>query len=293
MAHDAAQEFLSQIPSVRNDLPFSPALLQTLFAQTGMDSVSSMEEVAETIAHDQGLTARILTLANSAFYGLQSEVASVRRAAAVLGMREIRNLVLALGVRGLTRRRPLPASFDLPVYWRHQVRAAVMAREVARRARLTGADDLFTAGLLHDLGKLVTALYRPEAWEGIRALAREEDLADVVAEEHYWGLDHAVIGSLVLKSWDFPPALTEPLNWHHSPELAGDYRPQATVLCLADLLSHEQEPEAEPDPAAEAGRHMRVKSACRDLGLDAAVLRAELDEVANDEAVGQFAAALG
>lgn len=296
MPHSTAQDFLSQIPTIRNDLPFSPVLLQTLFAQTGTDSTSSLEEVAETISHDQGLTARILTLANSAFYGLQSEVASVRRAAAVLGMREIRNLVLALGVRGLTRRRELPEGFNLGAYWRHQVRTAVTVRFVARRARLVGAEDLFTAGLLHDLGKLVTALYRPDDWRGIEALAEEQDLDDVVAEERYWGLDHAVIGALVLKNWDFPAALVEPLNWHHSPELAGDYVPQATALCLADVLSHGREAEAgagaEADASAEALRHIRIRAACRILGLDAAVIRAELDEVVAEEAVDHFVAAL-
>jgi hypothetical protein len=187
MNQDKIQGFLQELPLMREDLPFSPEVLQQLFVQSGNGSLASMEDVGETLSKDQGLTARILKLANSAYYGLQAEVQSVSRAAAVLGMAEIRNIVLALGVTGLTRRYSMPEDFDLGRYWAHQFMVAMVARELSHMIDVGKPENLFTSGLLHDFGKLVTALKRPEDWAAIRELAESDEMTDSEAEEEYWG----------------------------------------------------------------------------------------------------------
>ena len=113
MNQEKIQSFLRELPKMRDELPFSPEVLKQLFVQTSGGSLASLEDVGETLSKDQGLTTRILSLANSAYYGLQAEVQSVPRAAAVLGMGEIRNIVLALGVSGLTDKYDMPEDFDL------------------------------------------------------------------------------------------------------------------------------------------------------------------------------------
>jgi putative nucleotidyltransferase with HDIG domain len=236
MRLERGQQFLSSLADHRFDLPFSPDLLGRLFNQTKESSLASLDEIARTIEVDQGLTAKILSLANSAYYGLQSQVNSVSRAATVLGLKEIRNIVLALSVRCLATTHPLPDEFDLRVYWRHQIRVALICGEVARRAGEADPDSLHTAGLLHDLGKLITAMLAPEDWRAIAALRREKGLAPEKAEDLYWGIDHGVVGSLVLRAWNLPPELTEPVNWHHTPRSSPDFRRASTLLCLADAL---------------------------------------------------------
>lgn len=237
MNREKAQRFLAELPGVRNDLPFSPVLLQKLFMQTGESSVASMQQIAETISRDQGLTAKLLAVANSAFYGLQAQVTTVQRAATVLGLREIRNIVLAIGIRALGGRRPVPREFDLAAYWRHQFFVALASKTLAGDCGLD-PDQLFTAGLLHDLGKLIVAMYRPEDWKEIHQLAAVRSLPDAVAEDLYWGLEHGVIGGLVLGSWDLPPEIAEPVNWHHAPALAPFFGREASVIGLADALVH-------------------------------------------------------
>jgi len=281
MNQDKIQSFLRELPRMRDDLPFSPEVLRKLFVQTGAASMASLEEVGKTMGNDQGLTTRILSLANSAYYGLQAEVQSVSRAAAVLGMSEIRNIVLTLGVNGLASRYDMPADFDLGEYWKHQFFVGMIAKEISRLTEVGKPDNMFTAGLLHDIGKLITALRRPDDWAAIRELAESEDMFDAEAEDEYWGMDHAVIGALVLKSWDLPPALVEPVNWHHAPELSPGHSNESTVISLSDCAAHAVEDEE--------GRYAdRLEALCPDLEMEVDEVMELAEELKESEDIEQF-----
>ncbi len=210
MNHERGQRFLLDLPSLRLDLPFSPILLEKLFTLTGEGSMAPPGDIADTLAKDQGLTAKILTMANSAFYGLQSEVRTVHRAVTVLGLNEIRTLVLALGVKHLAASHTLPPAFDVPAYFEHQLAVGLTAKELSPLLGVADADNLFTAGVLHDLGKLLTAQHRPDDWLAIESLCAAENILYHPAEERYWGLDHGLIGAMVLKSWNLPPSSPNP-----------------------------------------------------------------------------------
>lgn len=266
---------------MREDLPFSPAVLKKLFVQTGASSMSSLEQVGETLSKDQGLTARILSLANSAYYGLQAEVQSVPRAAAVLGMGEIRNIVLALGVTGMTNKYDMPEDFDLAAYWQHQFLVAMISKELSRMTEVGNPDNMFTVGLLHDVGKLITAMRRPEDWEAIQELIESEEMLDSEAEDDYWGMDHAVVGALVLKSWDLPANLVEPVNWHHAPALSPDHSSESTLICLADYAAHTVE-----DP--EGPYVGRLEALCQDMNVDMLDVMETAEELAESEDIEHF-----
>jgi putative nucleotidyltransferase with HDIG domain len=237
--HTRGQDFLNQLPEIQKDLPVSPQLFQTLFSLTSEQSRSSLVDIAKVIEKDQGLTVRILTMANSAYYGLQSQVGSVHRAVMILGLQEVRKLFLLLNIRSLEQR--LDANlFDISTHWRHQVDVAHAAKIMAGHDPDADPEELFTIGLLHDLGKMITALYRPDDWKAILALYSANSDPLFAAEDAYWGLDHALIGAMTLKSWFLPASLTEPINWHHAPELAKDFGVQARMIRLADVLVHHQ-----------------------------------------------------
>jgi putative nucleotidyltransferase with HDIG domain len=238
MSHEHGQQFLLDLPGLRHELPYSPALLTTLYSQTGQNSSTPLEEIAETLSRDQGLTAKVLTMANSAFYGLQQEVTTVSRAIAVLGLAEVRSLVLAVGVKALTKGKNFPREFKLNEYWEHQLTVALIARHLAPLMGGLDGDNLFTAGVLHDLGKLLTALHRADDWRVIDSLTREKQLSYSEAEEEYWGIEHGMLGSMVMGSWNLPEDITEPVNWHHAPMHSPNHRRQALVLCVADAMAH-------------------------------------------------------
>ncbi|BCS90196.1 HDOD domain-containing protein [Pseudodesulfovibrio sediminis] len=281
MDQSKIQNFLKELPQMREDLPFSPEILQQLFVQTSGYSYASLEDVGVTLSRDQGLTTRILSLANSAYYGLQAEVQSVPRAAAVLGMSEIRNIVLALGVNGLAKAYDMPEEFTLEAYWLHQFKVGAVAKELSRITDIGKPDNLFTAGLLHDIGKLITALKRPFDWAAIQDLAETDDMQDNEAEEAYWGMDHAVVGALVLNSWDLPVNLVEPVNWHHSPALAPQHSGEATLVSLANAVVHVME---DPDSAY----MVRVEDLCHDMDVEFDDLMEFAEELVESDDIEQF-----
>lgn len=285
MNQERGQRFLLELPAVRDDLPYSPALLSRLFRLTGEDDNSPLAAVAAVVAEDQGLATRLLAMANSAFYGLQAQVATVSRALAVLGLREVRALVLALGMRGLADVRPLPPEFSLPAYLEHQAAVAAASMALARESATMDPDDAFTAGLLHDLGKLLTALYRPEDWRAQAAISAGEGLAWHEAEERHWGLDHGLIGAMALRAWNLPETLTEPVNWHHAPHAAPDHVRASRLLGLADALTREVTGRPQPDIVADAAM-------VTDLGLALPQARQVVETALRTRDAAALAAAL-
>ena len=300
---DAAQALLDELLRRPPELPYDPGLLRELFDTTRDDSLAPLSAVAGVVNKAQGLATRVLSLANSAYYGLQSEVTSVQRAVAVLGMAEIRALVLALGVSRMIDRSRLPAGFDLREYWIHQLSVAAGCRLLARRLPGCDAETCYTAGLLHDLGKLLIAAYRPDDWAAIRQLARDENLMDSEAEELLLGLDHGVVGARLLSFWDLPMALTEPINWHHAPHLAGEHERAALVVHVADATLRLRERLAGRDANGMPGGlpdglpedlliPQWLEDAARKLGVDVTAFMAEIETLLEGERIGQFVSQL-
>ena len=300
---DAAQALLDELLRRPPELPYDPGLLRELFDTTRDDSLAPLSAVAGVVNKAQGLATRVLSLANSAYYGLQSEVTSVQRAVAVLGMAEIRALVLALGVSRMIDRSRLPAGFDLREYWIHQLSVAAGCRLLARRLPGCDAETCYTAGLLHDLGKLLIAAYRPDDWAAIRQLARDEKLMDSEAEELLLGLDHGVVGARLLSFWDLPMALTEPINWHHAPHLAGEHERAALVVHVADATLRLRERLAGRDTNGMPGSlpdglpedlliPQWLEDAARKLGVDVTAFMAEIETLLEGERIGQFVSQL-
>lgn len=286
MSQERGQRFLLDLPAVQNDLPFSPDLLARLFSLTDERGLSPLDAIAAAVSEDQGLSIRLLAMANSAFYGLQSEVGSVGRAVAVLGLREVRALVLALGMRGLASGRPLPPGFALAPYLEHQLAVAVTAMALARASGVMDPDDAFTAGVLHDLGKLLTALYRPEDWLAEEGLAEREALPWHEAEERHFGLDHGLIGAMVLRSWNLPESLTEPVNWHHAPQAAPGSPGPCRLLCLADACARQAMDAPMPGIAP-------TEAMARAVGLSLDAALAATAAALAERSPSLFAAALG
>lgn len=295
----AAQALLDDLLRRPPKLPYDPGLLRELFESTRDDSMAPLSVVAGVVNKAQGLAARVLSLANSAYYGLQSEVTSVQRAVTVLGMAEIRTLVLTLGVSRMIDRSRLPAAFNLREYWTHQLSVAACCRLLARRLPGCDAETCYTAGLLHDLGKLLIAAYRPDIWLAIRRLAMDANITDSEAEDQRLGLDHGVVGGRLLAFWDLPMALTEPVNWHHAPRLAGEYERVALVVHVADAVLRLRErltgrcgvrgdggvPDEPPMPR-------ELHEAARSLGVDVAAFTAEIETLLEGERIGHFVSQL-
>lgn len=293
---DEAHSFLEDLAGNPPWFPYEPMLIPALFAATKEHSTISIEEITAIIEKSQKLAARVLSLANSALYALQSTVTSLQRAVVIIGFREVRSLVLTLGAVSIIRDAKLPKSCDAKELWRHQVRTAVIAKTLADAAAhgvgLPGGrpdgdlaitpDEAYIVGLLHDIGKIFIASGRPRAWEAIEELRKRDRLEFHQAEDAYWGLDHALIGAQVLRYWKLPLLLTDPINWHHAPALAPSFAPGARLLAAANIIAHKglDADDALPPEAA------TLMPEGADIAALGAVVARALDQTASEEIMG-------
>ncbi|MCK6410835.1 MAG: HDOD domain-containing protein [Azonexus sp.] len=267
LSHEQVLSRLRQLPS----LPAAVTELLTSFDNEDVDIAA----IVRLISRDQGLAARVLRVANSSFYGLQSKVASINEAVVVIGFRAVRSMVLAVGVTGLFKVDKCPG-FDLRSYLRHGVGVALVARALASHYG-RNPEMAFTGGILHDLGQLALAANFPGELSAALAYREQHDCPLVVAERDLLGIDHAAIGGILAENWSFPDTLRAALADHHAPA-AATADSLADLIHIADAVSH--------GLGLAACRHDLVmpvdRTAWQRLGVDAAVLTAILPQVMQD-----------
>ena len=298
LSQKESRSFLRKILQSPPPLPFEPTLLSALFAVTQENSTASTNDVVALIEHSQKLAVRVLALANSAAYGQEREVVSLHRAVSIVGIREIRVLTVMVGMSSIIKGVKLPPNFDADVFWQHQLDVAAVAKALAAELggpsgvcgpsareedRLCMApDEAYVAGLLHDIGKVLFAANRPELWEAVETLWKKNASQYWEAENAYWGIDHALISADVLHHWNLPILLTEPINWHHEPELAVAHKMEARLLAAANRIAHSES-------GAEGALCPEVVSLLPE-GADAAVLGEAAAHALASVNVGTFAA---
>lgn len=176
---------------------------------------SSARDLEGVISRDPAVTANVLRVANSAFYGFSREVATITDAAVLLGFDEVKRIVLAISVFDLMGGYQ-GGTFEREHVWLHAFACAVAADQLQHDldARLPYC---YTAGLLHDLGKIVIDQYFPQHMHNILTLVNDQEMRMLDAERQVLGLSHADIGYLLGKVWRFPAVLTDALRFHHEP----------------------------------------------------------------------------
>ncbi len=201
------------------------------------DERATLDDFAVVIIRDPALTARLLRLVNSSFYGLQSRVDTVSRAIQLLGMRELQKLVCAVSAIEKFSRLSNRIT-NMNTFWRHGVYTGLMSQALAKRLRVLHPERLFVAGVMHDLGTLLINHRYPEiAEETIRA-ARGDERQLRMLELEELGFDHAYLGSLMLSNWRLPDSIIDAIAWHHEPAGAELSPVDAAILATADGLAN-------------------------------------------------------
>ena len=200
------------------------------------DPRTSASRLTKLISTDQVLTAKILKLANSAFYGFPRRIATVNLAIVVLGFDTIKDLGLSVSIIGRFKKRSSDSSFDMSRFWEHSIACGVTAKMLARRLNYRISGEAFVAGLLHDIGKLILNQYFPKEFSAIMERIRTKDESFRQAEIYVLGLDHPVIGKWLVERWNLPAQLVEVIEYHHSPEEAPVNPQLAAIIQFADFL---------------------------------------------------------
>jgi len=259
-------ERLKQLTTRIKNLPTLPALQNQLTEELRKES-PSMERVGEIISRDIGMTAKILQLVNSAFFGLAQSINNPAEAAVYLGLNTIRSLALSVGIFSQYDQK-MCKLFSLDVLAHHSWMTGVSARRVAQLEHLDikMLDQCFLAGLLHDTGQLILAAGLPEEYAGVLQTAKNNNRPVWQAEQEHFGASHTDVGAYLLALWGLPNPIIEAVAMHHCPALcvSQEFSPVIAVH-VADVFQHER-PGANtelPPPALDVAHLTRLGLAGR------------------------------
>jgi len=226
-------EQLKELVGNIDNIPTLPTVIAEV-TEAIRDPRVDASHVGQIISRDQALSAKTLRLVNSAFYGFPRKITNVTRAIIVMGFNKVRNLALTASVLDTFKSRD--KDFDYAGLWKHSLGTAIAAEVLAKMVKAGDTEDVFVSGLLHDIGKLVMALYAKEAFARIRDYVERNDVLMLNAEMELYEIDHGLVGAWLADEWKFPPKLTRAIRLHHNPEAAREFQEIIYITHVSDIL---------------------------------------------------------
>lgn len=205
--------------------------------QTVQDPQSTASDLQQIIMHDPALSSRILATVNSAFYGLPRQIASIDRAIVLLGRNAIKNFAVAASLEEMLPQIKLGGGYTSRDLWKHCVSVAAACGLFARQLHISSVDEAFLAGLIHDIGLIVSLQVDPDTVRQVcqQVLDTQQDFYAV--EQELMGYDHQALGIALLEHWKFPSSCQAAAGFHHDPSAASPQDRQLTSLVhLADVI---------------------------------------------------------
>jgi len=197
---------------------------------------ASASDIGNVISEDPALTAKLLRIVNSAFYGFPSRIDTISRAITIVGTLELTDLILGASTINVFSKLPNQL-IDMDAFWEHSLYAAVVSAILARHLRASSTERCFTLGLLHDIGSLV--LYRKLPDKSMQALqlAIQQSTPLHLAEQEVFGYDHGEVGAELMRAWNLPESFVQTSRHHHQPSSAASHQLETAVVHLADVIT--------------------------------------------------------
>ncbi|MDR9502268.1 MAG: HDOD domain-containing protein [Desulfurivibrionaceae bacterium] len=227
MEKDRKAEFRRALLEVKN-LPTLPGIVAKL-TRMAEDPDTTTEQMGRVISKDHILAAKLLKLVNSAFYGFPQKISSLSSAIILLGFNVIKSLIISASIFELME------SSDVEL-WEHSLGTAVVASILAKRLGIKDPEEVSTAGLIHDIGKVAVKMELPEQYDEILNIVEMKKVSMLEAERLVLGLDHAEVGGWLAKSWFLPRKLVEPISCHHVPKASREEPLASAILHFSDVL---------------------------------------------------------
>lgn len=231
MAGEKSRQDLKKSLEQLEDIPPLPAVATKILEVAGSED-AKVADVTRLIASDQGLASKVLGTCNSAYYGLPQRVKTLSRAVALLGIKSVRNLVL---VHSLPWKRAGSPGFAEQMIWVHAAATAMTARVIAAQSGHCDPEEALLGGLMHDVGKLALNAFVPEEFEPVMRAVYNREGDSVAIEREALGVDHTLVGKLVLEKWSFPGELIRVAGRHHNPP--EELNPLTLVVRAADEVA--------------------------------------------------------
>jgi len=236
-----SNETLKALVSKMGVLPSLPSLYFRILQEL-QSPFASIERIGEIVTMDPAMTAKMLQLVNSAFFGVSRKIANAAEAVSLLGVGTVRSLAISLHAFSCFDQSKLN-EFSFERIWDHSMTTGVLAKKITqlRNVERTMADESFIAGLLHDIGKLMMISNLPDQYRQALTLARQKPLTISEAEREVFGATHADVGAYLLGLWGLPVPIVEAVALHHTPSknISRHFSP-LTAVHVADVLEHER-----------------------------------------------------
>ena len=274
---DIKAEILKMVQKKESDLPSLPIVIDRIISAAA-DKKTTTEELAEIISYDQGMTNRLLRLANSIYYAQKNQVDTVKRAITVIGFDEVIGIAIGMGILSSFSDKS-NLKLDMKAMWIHGIGVATAAKEIAKRTNPTVATKVFIPALLHDMGKVIFSIYFRNEYITVRQAAIEKKKPLYYAEKAIFKIDHAMLAGLLMKRWNFPMSILLPCRFHHSPDSAPvKFRHQSLIINLADYLTQKAGIGHSGNPVPVA-----VKNSPQKIGMDSPKLTLIIDQLKRKE----------
>jgi len=249
---------------------------------TAADPDASAIDLGQYIAADQSLSAILLRLVNSSYYGFYRQIKSVSEAIVMLGFIEVRNLTLT--ATAFKTIQGAPSDYDRVQLWCHALATGMAVERYSEKFNVQ-VEGAFESGLLHDIGKVVFDLMYPEDIVLAARRAHEEKCPIAVIEEESFGMNHAEVGGILVEYWHLPLAVAEAIRCHHNPEKATEEPALAKITCIANYITYLAElgdlsngkAPSFPDAAA-MGLEATVEQ-CHEIADELKARRADIDKL--------------
>ena len=216
-----------RVKRIKN-LPTIPGIVRKI-SRMVENPDTSPADVARLISQDQVISAKVLRMANSAFFGMSRKISSITQALIILGFDVVKGLVLTSSVLDMMKK-------SMAGLWEHSIGCAAAAGVVAGRLGREDTEEVLLAGLLHDLGKVVLNLQLPEETARIMTTAEQRGVSFYEAEREVLDFNHGDVGRWLAEHWNLPENLAEPMNYHHQPERARHAPDQTAIVHLANII---------------------------------------------------------
>ncbi|MDD3270093.1 MAG: HDOD domain-containing protein [Syntrophomonadaceae bacterium] len=228
---------LDSIIKTVNDLPSLPHLVVKIMQLTDNPHVTA-RDINEVLSQDQGLVAKVLRMANSAYYGFSRHISTVTDAVICLGFKTVRSIVMAASVNDLLNRELKGYGLNKGYLWKHSQDTAAAARLIAmQNCPDVDCEVAYTAALLHDIGKIILDAPMRDLYAEVLSTASQNNISFYDAETKVLGFNHALAGSRVVERWNLPAELVESIAFHHTPEQAVLNPKLAALLCFSNALT--------------------------------------------------------
>ncbi len=222
------------------DIPSLPEVVNRIVEIMSKPNTPA-SEIAQLISYDPGLTSKVLRMTNSAAYGFQRQISSVQHGIMILGFNTVRGLVLSASIFKMFEGQSEAKGLSHKAFWEHSMATAIVSRSVAEELKLPDMDDAFSAGMLHDIGKIVLDVYFKKYYVYVLNKARKtrvpfHGVPFIMVEQDVLETDHSEIGAFLANKWKLPITITEVIQFHHAPQKAETCQSLVYVVAFANEL---------------------------------------------------------